>query len=69
MHLVDLDIRGSALPSAAKRSHYQSKMFVCVSTYCADAVDRLLFVKIVERSWQFDSGSFAGSLHFRSNVV
>ncbi len=26
----------------AKRSHYQSKMFVCVSTYCADAVDWLL---------------------------
>ncbi len=27
----------------ARRSHYQSKMFVCVSTNRADAVDRLLF--------------------------
>ncbi len=35
---------GSALPSAAKRSHYQSKVFVCVSKNRADAVDRLLII-------------------------
>ena len=31
--LAAVDIRGSALPSAAKstRSHYQSEVFVCVS--------------------------------------
>ena len=38
---VAVDLRGSALPSAAKRSHYQSKVFVCVSNNRADAVDRL----------------------------
>ena len=37
-----VDIRGSALPSTAMKSHYQSKMFVYVSTNRADAVDRLL---------------------------
>ncbi len=47
-----VDIRGSALPSAAKsndpksmakESHYQSKVFVCVSVISsADAVDRPL---------------------------
>ncbi len=47
--IVHLSIRqwmlshlSSALPSAAKKSHYQSKAFVCVSNNCADAVDRLL---------------------------
>ncbi len=41
-----VDIRGSALPSAtkSKESRYQSEEFVCVSTYCADAVDRLLII-------------------------
>ncbi len=38
--------RGSALPSAAKsKSHYQSKVFVCVSSYRTDAVDLLLILK------------------------
>ncbi len=33
-----VDIRGSALPSAAKsnKSHYQSKVFVCVSLTSGD---------------------------------
>ena len=49
-----VDIRGSALPSAAKsnnpkfaseKSHYQSKAFVCVSVIGSmDAVDRLLIL-------------------------
>ncbi len=37
-------IRGSALLSAAKNSHYQSKVFVCVSNNRADVVDRLLIL-------------------------
>ncbi len=50
-----VDIRGSALPSAAKsnRSHYQSSgVRVCVCNQwayagnCADAVDRLLIFKL-----------------------
>ena len=28
----------------AKKSHYHSKVFVCVSNNCADAVDRLLML-------------------------
>ena len=28
----------------AKKSHYQSRVFFCVSNYCADEVDRLLIV-------------------------
>ncbi len=30
------------LSVSAKKSHYQSKVFVCVSNSCVDAVDRLL---------------------------
>ncbi len=38
---VAVDIRGSALLCAAKKSHYQFNMFVCVSNNHVDAVDRL----------------------------
>ncbi len=43
------DIRGSALPSAAraKKSHYRSGVFVCVSNCCADAVDRLFMYNTI----------------------
>ena len=50
-----VDIRGSALPSAAKSNnhHYQSKVIVCVSVIsgvfadnCVDGVDRLLILYI-----------------------
>ena len=42
-----VDIRGSALPSATKsnESHYQSKVFVCVSDNSTDALNRLLLIK------------------------
>ncbi len=52
------DIRGSALPSAAKsnRSHYQSKVMVCnqsaCAVNCAEAVDRLLITTII--NWILD---------------
>ncbi len=36
-----IDIRGSAL-SSAEKSHYQSKVFICVSNNRTYAVDRLL---------------------------
>ncbi len=39
---VCLSVLGFAECSKEQRSHYQSKMFVCVSTNHADAVDRLL---------------------------
>ncbi len=34
-----VDIRGSAVPSAAKKSHYQSKVFACVAKNRLHAVD------------------------------
>ena len=42
--------RGSVRPSVclqqrAKKSRYQSEVFVCVSTYRVDAVDRLLILQ------------------------
>ncbi len=55
---VRLSVRLSVCPSVsaltaepfdqkAKKSHYQSKVFVCVSNSRADAVDRLLiFIEI-----------------------
>ncbi len=47
MRLVALSVGLSIRPSvstltAEKRSHFQSEVFVCVSTNRADAVDRLL---------------------------
>ena len=47
---VRLSVRPSVRLSAlsrqrAKKSHYQFKVFVCVSNGRADAVDRLLIVK------------------------
>ncbi len=49
MYLVAVDIRGSALPSAAeiKKGPYQSKEFVCVSNNRADPVDRLLILNVI----------------------
>ncbi len=44
MHLV-ASVGLSVLPCvrlSAKKSHYQSEVFVCVSNNCAGAVDRLL---------------------------
>ena len=32
----------------AKKSRYQSEVFVCVSTHCRDAVDRLLMSDVME---------------------
>ena len=37
-----VNIRGSAVPSAARKNHFQSEVFVCVSNNGTDAVDRLL---------------------------
>ncbi len=41
-----VDIRGLALrvQQRAKKSHYQSRVFVCVSNNRADVVDRLLII-------------------------
>ncbi len=59
-----VDIRNSALPSAAKSKeglytvfhHYQSRVFVCVSNNRADAVDRLLIFDVLKATtaglWQ-----------------
>ncbi len=70
------------MPSAAKsnKSHYQSKVFVCVSVisgeyadYCADAVDRLLIEEIVEQRvkiyikvWVNDFTNYVGEMMLRS---
>ncbi len=63
---VAVDIRGSLcrVRQRAKRSHYQSKVFVCVPNSRADAVDRLLIL-IGEEPWDvfpfflfFSSSSF-----------
>ena len=53
--LLAVDIRGSALPSAARanKSHYQSGVFVCVSNCHADAVDRLLIFRAMGIRLQF----------------
>ena len=36
-----VDISGSPLPSAAKKSHYQSQVFVCVLNNRTNAMDRI----------------------------
>ena len=57
-----VDIRGSALPSAAKSNshHYQCKVFVSVyviSRHCADAVDWLSITSRISRR-----GNISGSV-------
>ena len=73
-----VDIRGSALPSAAKsnntkfaseKSHYQYKMFVSVSVISsADAVDRLLLPSCVELGDSGMSESMMFWMEFSASV-
>ncbi len=63
-----LGARLCRVQQGAKKSHYQSKMFVCVSNNRADTVDRLLIYKINVKGFEREK-NYLSHCHDQSSKI